>query len=112
MLLQNINSILKEKGRTSVFVAHRLRTIFDSDKIIVLRGGQVAESGTHSQLIDTGGVYSELWSGKPKDPLFIQSAGIAPTNRICVAQETSPVDETVADRTKEDVDVDVEAKRM
>lgn len=67
-LLQNINSILKEKGRTSVFVAHRLRTIFDSDKIIVLRGGQVAESGTHSQLIDTGGLYSELWSGKPKDP--------------------------------------------
>jgi ATP-binding cassette, subfamily B (MDR/TAP), member 7 len=63
-LMQNINSILKEKARTSVFVAHRLRTIYDSDKIIVLKEGQVAESGTHRELIDTGGVYSELWSGK------------------------------------------------
>jgi ATP-binding cassette subfamily B (MDR/TAP) protein 7 len=64
-LMQNINSILKEKARTSVFVAHRLRTIYDSDMIIVLKEGRVAESGTHSELIDTGGVYSELWSGKP-----------------------------------------------
>jgi ATP-binding cassette subfamily B (MDR/TAP) protein 7 len=62
-LMQNINSILKEKARTSVFVAHRLRTIYDSDKIIVLKEGQVAESGTHRELIDTGGVYSELWTG-------------------------------------------------
>lgn len=63
-LMQNINSILKEKARTSVFVAHRLRTIYDSDKIIVLKDGQVAESGTHRELVDTGGVYSELWSSK------------------------------------------------
>ena len=60
-LLQNINSILKDKARTSVFVAHRLRTIFDSDKIIVLKDGHVAESGTHSQLLAAGGVYAELW---------------------------------------------------
>ncbi|KAH8595254.1 iron ABC-transporter-like protein [Bisporella sp. PMI_857] len=63
-LMQNINSILKEKARTSVFVAHRLRTIYDSDKIIVLKEGRVAESGTHRELIDTGGVYSELWSAQ------------------------------------------------
>ncbi|APA13456.1 hypothetical protein sscle_11g082260 [Sclerotinia sclerotiorum 1980 UF-70] len=63
-LMQNINSILKEKSRTSVFVAHRLRTIFDSDKIIVLKEGSVAESGTHRELIDTGGVYSDLWSAQ------------------------------------------------
>lgn len=60
-LLQNINSILKEKARTSVFVAHRLRSILDSDKIIVLQNGHVAESGTHAQLIDEGGVYATLW---------------------------------------------------
>jgi ABC-type glutathione transport system ATPase component len=67
-LLQNINSILKEKRRTSIFVAHRLRTIYDSDLIIVLRDGQVAESGTHEQLVDRGGLYSELWSGESKYP--------------------------------------------
>jgi len=63
-LLQNINSILKEKKRTSVFIAHRLRTIYDSDLIIVLKDGHVAEQGTHEQLIDRGGVYSELWSAQ------------------------------------------------
>ncbi|KAF2687727.1 iron-sulfur clusters transporter atm1, mitochondrial precursor [Lentithecium fluviatile CBS 122367] len=61
-LLSHINSILKEKKRTSVFVAHRLRTIYDSDLIIVLKAGSVAESGTHEQLVDRAGLYSELWS--------------------------------------------------
>lgn len=63
-LMVNINGILREKGRTSVFVAHRLRTIFDSDLIIVLKEGQVAEMGSHRELIDRDGVYAELWSGK------------------------------------------------
>ncbi|CAJ2509191.1 Uu.00g142170.m01.CDS01 [Anthostomella pinea] len=61
-LMQNINSILREKSRTSVFVAHRLRTIYDADLIIVLKEGSVAEQGTHKELIDRGGLYSELWS--------------------------------------------------
>lgn len=63
-LLQNINSILKDKARTSVFVAHRLRSIFDSDKIIVLTDGHVTEEGTHTDLIQEGGVYADLWQGK------------------------------------------------
>jgi ABC transporter ATM len=63
-LMREINSILKEKKRTSVFVAHRLRTIYDSDKIIVLKEGKVAEEGAHSELIKEDGVYAELWNGK------------------------------------------------
>lgn len=63
-LLQNINSVLKDKRRTSVFVAHRLRTIYDSDRILVLKDGQVAETGTHHELLEKRGVYSELWDGK------------------------------------------------
>ncbi|KAG5980792.1 Iron-sulfur clusters transporter atm1, mitochondrial [Claviceps digitariae] len=63
-LMININGILREKGRTSVFVAHRLRTIFDSDIIIVLKDGSVAEMGSHRDLIDRAGVYSELWSAQ------------------------------------------------
>ncbi|CAI6335012.1 unnamed protein product [Periconia digitata] len=63
-LLSQISSILKEKKRTSVFVAHRLRTIYDSDLIIVLKAGSVAESGTHEQLVDRAGLYSELWSAQ------------------------------------------------
>ena len=60
-LLHNINTLLKEKARTSVFVAHRLRTISDSDKIIVLKDGHVAEEGTHAELLEIRGVYWELW---------------------------------------------------
>ncbi|KAI1170889.1 transporter ATM1 precursor [Nemania sp. FL0916] len=63
-LMQNINSILREKSRTSVFIAHRLRTIYDADLIIVLKEGRVAEQGTHKELIDGGGLYSELWSAQ------------------------------------------------
>ena len=61
-LLQNINGIIREKARTSVFVAHRLRTIYDSDVIIVLQDGKVAEQGTHERLVDSDGIYAELWS--------------------------------------------------
>lgn len=62
--MHTINGILKEKARTSVFVAHRLRTIFDSDLIIVLKDGHVVEQGSHEKLVDSAGLYSELWSGK------------------------------------------------
>ncbi|KJX93998.1 iron-sulfur clusters transporter atm1 like protein [Zymoseptoria brevis] len=63
-LLGEINSILKDKHRTSVFIAHRLRTILDSDVIIVLKDGSVAEQGTHEKLVDSGGIYGELWSAQ------------------------------------------------
>ena len=69
-LLQNINSILKDKARTSVFIAHRLRTILDSDKIIVLEHGKVAEEGTHAQLLESRGTYSQLWRGKSDYCMF------------------------------------------
>ncbi|KAF2269157.1 iron-sulfur clusters transporter atm1, mitochondrial precursor [Lojkania enalia] len=72
-LLSHINSILKEKKRTSVFIAHRLRTIYDSDLIIVLRAGQVREQGTHEELVDSAGLYSELWSAQ--ETLFAGSNG-------------------------------------
>ncbi|KAH0845596.1 iron-sulfur clusters transporter atm1, mitochondrial [Fonsecaea monophora] len=63
-LLQNINSILKEKGRTSVFVAHRLRTIFDCDIIFVLNEGKVVEQGTHAELLAREGLYADLWAAQ------------------------------------------------
>jgi ABC transporter ATM len=65
-LLQNINSILKEKARTSVFIAHRLRTIFDSDIIFVLKDGEVVECGTHSELCAQQGVYANLWAAQER----------------------------------------------
>jgi len=50
------------KGRTVITIAHRLSTIRDADKIIVLKGGVVAEEGTHEELLALNGVYAELHS--------------------------------------------------
>ncbi len=49
------------KGRTVITIAHRLSTIRDANKIIVLKGGIVAEEGTHDELVAKGGVYAELY---------------------------------------------------
>ena len=48
------------KGRTVIMIAHRLSTLIDADKIMVLRDGVVAEEGTHAALIARGGVFAEL----------------------------------------------------
>jgi ABC-type multidrug transport system fused ATPase/permease subunit len=48
------------KGRTSVVIAHRLSTIRHADQILVLNKGEVTERGSHDELIDHGGIYSEL----------------------------------------------------
>jgi subfamily B ATP-binding cassette protein MsbA len=48
------------KGRTVIMIAHRLSTLRDADKIIVLKDGVVAEEGTNDELIARGGVYAEL----------------------------------------------------
>ena len=48
-------------GRTAIVIAHRLSTIRRAGKIVVLEGGQIAEQGTHDDLIDAGGPYSKLY---------------------------------------------------
>lgn len=50
------------KNRTTFIVAHRLSTIMNADRIIVVDDGKILEQGTHESLISAGGKYAELWS--------------------------------------------------
>lgn len=51
-----------EKGRTTLIIAHRLTTITHADQIIVMDKGEVAEIGTHKELVESKGVYAKLLS--------------------------------------------------
>ncbi|AOA69723.1 ATP-binding cassette (ABC) transporter [Komagataella phaffii CBS 7435] len=62
-LLKTIKEVFKQNSNTNVSIAHRLRTIADADKIIVLKEGHVIEEGTHQELLQQpGSLYSELWT--------------------------------------------------
>ncbi len=50
------------RNRTSLVIAHRLSTIVGADEIIVLDQGRIAERGTHSQLLASGGLYASMWN--------------------------------------------------
>lgn len=49
------------QGRTTLVIAHRLSTIINADKILVLEGGRVVERGTHDELMQLGGYYSDYY---------------------------------------------------
>ncbi len=62
LINQSMNNLIK--GRTSIVIAHRLSTIVESDKIIVIKNGQIVESGTHNELLNNKGYYYELYSSQ------------------------------------------------
>jgi ATP-binding cassette, subfamily B, bacterial len=55
-------------GRTSLIIAHRLSTVRHADRIFVIDEGRIVESGTHEQLLASGGQYAVLWRIQTGDP--------------------------------------------
>ena len=52
------------QGKTCFVIAHRLSTIVNADLILVVRDGNIVESGTHSQLLERGAFYSSLYNAQ------------------------------------------------
>ena len=66
---RSIMSALQEisKDHTSLIIAHRLSTVVNADKIVVLHQGAMVEQGTHDQLLDKKGRYFDLWTAQLRD---------------------------------------------
>ena len=63
VLIQKAMAKLME-GRTSFVIAHRLSTIRDADIILVMRDGDVVETGSHTELLERGGFYAKLYNSQ------------------------------------------------
>ena len=60
LIQEAIRNLIKDK--TVIVIAHRLKSIMDADKIIVLREGKIIEEGTHKSLMEKDGTYKTLWN--------------------------------------------------
>jgi ABC-type multidrug transport system fused ATPase/permease subunit len=49
------------RGRTTFIIAHRLSTVHSADMIVVLQDGQIVERGNHTELVQHGGLYREIY---------------------------------------------------
>ena len=63
------------RGRTSIVIAHRLTTILKADRILVVAGGGIAEQGTHEELLESGGIYRELYETQFRKVLELGTRG-------------------------------------
>jgi ATP-binding cassette subfamily B protein len=61
-ILQNLGKIMA--GKTSILIAHRISTIKNADKILVLDNGKIIEQGTHNELLSLNGSYTELYNNQ------------------------------------------------
>ena len=61
LVQESINSLQASRAHTTLVIAHRLTTIRNADKIIVVKQGEIVETGKHDDLLQLNGVYAQLW---------------------------------------------------
>jgi ABC-type transport system involved in Fe-S cluster assembly fused permease/ATPase subunit len=89
------------QDRTTIIVAHRLSTIMDADQICVMRDGEVAEVGTHSDLLAQEGLYSDMWTRQQEAAAIDSVSGSAATSRAgSRVQSTADLQKTEANSQK------------
>ena len=73
-----VQAALKDlmRGRTTLLIAHRLSTVIDADRIYVIDGGRVIESGRHGELLQMGGVYARLYRTALADGTTLDDAAM------------------------------------
>ena len=59
-ILENLK--VTRQGKTTILIAHRISTLQDADKIIVIDEGKIAEMGSHEQLVAQGGIYADMYN--------------------------------------------------
>ncbi|WP_281040212.1 ABCB family ABC transporter ATP-binding protein/permease [Mesorhizobium sp. M8A.F.Ca.ET.057.01.1.1] len=84
---------LVSKGRTTIVIAHRLSTVISADEIIVLKDGQIAERGTHVELMRKHGLYASMWDR--------QREAAEAEERLRIARESDELGVVVRRRTSE-----------
>jgi ABC-type multidrug transport system fused ATPase/permease subunit len=62
MVQESIDSLQQSHTQTTIVIAHRLSTIRNADKICVIDGGNIVEIGNHDELLESKGLYSQLWN--------------------------------------------------
>ncbi|WP_353215290.1 ABCB family ABC transporter ATP-binding protein/permease [Salinisphaera hydrothermalis] len=63
---------------TTLVIAHRLSTVVDADRIVVLDGGRVVEQGRHAELLNAGGLYARMWQLQQHDTANNDSENVTP----------------------------------
>lgn len=72
---KSISDQLQDIKVTRIVIAHRLSTVYDADKIVVVEKGKIAEVGTHEELIRKGGIYKSLYEHEDNVPIgYTESA--------------------------------------
>jgi len=61
-ILQNLGKIMS--GKTTILIAHRISTIKNADKILIMDNGEIIEQGTHNELLSLNGIYTELYNNQ------------------------------------------------